>query len=33
MPTNRQFIIDHLPKSKLTPDVFQARRGRHAASG
>ncbi len=23
MPTNRQFLIDHLPTSKLTPDVFR----------
>jgi hypothetical protein len=24
MPTNRQFVIDHLPTGKLTPDVFKA---------
>lgn len=23
MPTNRQFLIDHLPTGKLTPDVFK----------
>lgn len=23
MPTNRQFVLDHLPTSKLTPDVFR----------
>ncbi|MCF8509715.1 MAG: NADP-dependent oxidoreductase [Hyphomonadaceae bacterium] len=23
MPTNRQFVIDHLPTGKLTPDVFK----------
>ena len=24
MPANRQFVIDHLPTGKLTPDVFKA---------
>jgi len=24
MPANRQFVIDHLPTSRLTPDVFRA---------
>ena len=27
MPTNRQFLIDHLPTSKLTPDVFRLGEG------
>src|SRR5262249_24556243 len=27
MSRNRQFRIDHLPKSKLTPDVFQLGEG------
>ena len=27
MPTNRQFLIDHLPTGKLTPDVFRATEG------
>ena len=24
MAANRQFVIDHLPTGKLTPDVFRA---------
>jgi NADPH-dependent curcumin reductase CurA len=27
MPTNRQFLIDHLPTGKLTPDVFKLGEG------
>src|SRR5262245_9445034 len=27
MTRNRQFLIDHLPKSKLTPDVFKLGEG------
>ncbi len=27
MPTNRQFVIDHLPTGKLTPDVFRLGEG------
>lgn len=27
MPTNRQFLVDHLPTGKLTPDVFRLSEG------
>ena len=33
MPTNRQFLIDHLPTSKLTPDVFRLSEGAMPAPG
>jgi NADPH-dependent curcumin reductase CurA len=33
MPTNRQFIIDHLPTGKLTPDVFRQTEGAMPAIG
>lgn len=33
MPTNRQFLIDHLPTAKLTPDVFKLSEGSVPAIG
>jgi NADPH-dependent curcumin reductase CurA len=33
MPTNRQFLIDHLPTGKLTPDVFRLSQGAMPAVG
>jgi NADPH-dependent curcumin reductase CurA len=33
MPTNRQFLIDHLPTGKLTPDVFKPHEGAMPAVG
>ena len=33
MPANRQFLIDHLPTGKLTPDVFRMTTGDMPAAG
>jgi NADPH-dependent curcumin reductase CurA len=33
MPANRQFLIDHLPTGKLTPDVFRLSEGAMPAVG
>jgi len=33
MPTNRQFVLDHLPTSKLTPDVFRLSEGAMPSPG